>query len=238
MKSPHLRGFVALALALASALTVRAQTSQKPVPEDIVIENATILTITHGTIPNGSILLRGGKIAEVGKTVNAPANAKVIDATGKFVMPGIIDSHAHVALSNDVNEATAPVTPHMMMQDAFDYTDKGIYHAMAGGVTSELLLHGSANMIGGQALIIKNKFGLDRDEMIFPNAPRSIKFASGENPKRVYGNRNQMPSTRMGNFAVQRAALQEAREYIREWDAYDEKAKKGDKDAKIGRAHV
>jgi imidazolonepropionase-like amidohydrolase len=99
-------------------------------------------------------------------------------------------------------------------------------------VTSALLLHGSANMIGGQAVVIKTKFGLDGDQMLFPNAPRSIKFASGENPKRVYGNRNQLPSTRMGNFAVQRAALQEAKEYLRDWDEYDAKVKKGDKDAK------
>jgi imidazolonepropionase-like amidohydrolase len=156
----------------------------------------------------------------------------VIDATGKFVMPGIIDSHSHSALDSDVNEATSPVTPHMMMQDAFDYTDKAIYHSLAGGVTTSLLLHGSANMIGGQAVVMKHKIGLDRDELLFPNAPRSIKFASGENPKRVYGGRNQLPSTRMGNFAVQRAALQEAREYMHDWDAYDEKVKKGDKDAK------
>jgi imidazolonepropionase-like amidohydrolase len=200
--------------------------------EDIVIKNATVLTITKGKIEGGSVLVHNGKIAAVGKTVEAPANAKVIDATGKFLMPGIIDSHAHMALSNDVNEATNVVVPHMMMQDAFDYTDKAVYQALAGGVTSALLLHGSANMIGGQALVIKTKFGLGRDEMIFLNAPRSIKFASGENPKRVYGQRNQMPSTRMGNFAVQRAALQEAREYIRDWDAYDAKAKAGDKDAK------
>jgi imidazolonepropionase-like amidohydrolase len=120
----------------------------------------------------------------------------------------------------------------MIMQDAFDYTDKALYHSLAGGVTTSMLLHGSANMIGGQAVIVKHKMGLDRDDLLFPNAPRSIKFASGENPKRVYGGRNQLPSTRMGNFAVQRAALQEAKEYMRDWDAYDEKVKKGDKEAK------
>ena len=82
-----------------------------------------------------------------------------------------------------------------------------LYRALAGGVTTELLLHGSANMIGGQAVVIKNKFGLDRDAMLFPNAPGSIKFASGENPKRVYGSRDQLPSTRMGNFEVMRIGL-------------------------------
>lgn len=219
-------------LLLCFAATAAAQMSQKPAPVDTVIKNGTILTVTHGTIENGSILIRNGKIAEIGKTVNAPANARVIDATGKFVMPGIIDAHSHTALDGDVNEATSPVVPHMNMLDAFDYTDKNIYHALAGGTTTSLLLHGSANMIGGQALVIKHKFGLDRDDLLFPNAPRSIKFASGENPKRVYGGRNQLPSTRMGNFTVQRAALQEAKEYMRDWDAYDEKVKKGDKEAK------
>ena len=221
-----------LACCLAWTLGAGAQVSGNPPAEDLVIKNGTVLTVTHGAILNGSVLLHNGKIAEVGKTVNAPPNAKVIDATGKFVMPGIIDSHSHLALDNDVNEATSPVTPAMMMQDAFDYTDKAIYHALAGGVTTSLLLHGSANMIGGQAVVIKHKFGLDREQMLFPNAPRSIKFASGENPKRVYGGRNQLPSTRMGNFEVQRAALQEAREYMRDWDAYDVKVKANDKDAK------
>jgi imidazolonepropionase-like amidohydrolase len=220
------------ALLMLFSLGALAQMSPKPVPVDTVIKNGTILTVTHGVIHNGSILIRNGKIAEVGQSVTTSPNAVIIDATGKFVMPGIIDSHSHSALDNDVNEATSPVTPHMMMQDAFDYTDKAIYHSLAGGVTTSLLLHGSANMIGGQAVVIKHKIGLDRDELLFPNAPRSIKFASGENPKRVYGGRNQLPSTRMGNFAVQRAALQEAREYMHDWDTYDEKVKKGDKDAK------
>ena len=119
----------------------------------------------------------------------------------------------------------------MIMKDAFDYQDKAIYRALAGGVTTCLLLHGSANMIGGQAVVIKHKYGATRDEMLFPNAPGSIKFASGENPKRVYGSRDQLPSTRMGNFAVQRAALVEAQDYMNEWDAYNDKVKRGDKDA-------
>lgn len=198
---------------------------------DVVIKGGTLLTVTHGRIENGSIYIHNGKIAAIGKTVNAPANATVVDATGKWIMPGIIDCHSHIALDDDVNEATSPVTPQMMMRDAFDYTDKAIYRALAGGVTTSLLLHGSANMIGGQAIVIKHKYGLDRDQMIFPGAPQSIKFASGENPKRVYGSRHQLPSTRMGNFEVMRASFVEARDYMRAWDAYDAKVKKGDKDA-------
>jgi imidazolonepropionase-like amidohydrolase len=196
-----------------------------------VIKNAVVMTVTHGNINNGSIYIKDGKIAAVGETVNAPASAIVIDAGGKYVTPGIVDSHSHIALDDDVNEATSPITPHMMMKDAFDYQDKAIYRALAGGVTTSLLLHGSANMIGGQAIVIKHKYGLSRDELLFPNAPRSIKFASGENPKRVYGSRDQLPSTRMGNFAVQREALVQAQDYMREWDAYNEKVKRNDKDA-------
>ena len=206
--------------------------AESPQP-DMLIKNGTVLTVTHGVIQNGSVLIHNGKIAQVGTNIGAPAGATVIDATGKFVMPGIIDCHSHLALDNDVNEATSPITPSMNMLDAFVNTDKGLYHALAGGVTSLLLLHGSANMIGGQAVVIKNKFGLSRDQMLFPNAPRSIKFASGENPKRVYGSRNQLPSTRMGNFEVQREALLQAREYIRDWDEYNAKVQKGDKEAKI-----
>jgi imidazolonepropionase-like amidohydrolase len=202
-----------------------------PIHNDVVIRGGTILTVTHGKIENGSIYIHDGKIAAIGKTVQAPASATVIDASGKWVMPGIVDPHSHIALEDDVNEATSPVTPNMMMEDAFDYDDKAIYRALAGGVTTSLLLHGSANMIGGQAIVIKHKYGLGRDELLFPGAPRSIKFASGENPKRVYGQKNQLPSTRMGNFEVMRQAFTEARDYMRQWDDYEAKVKKGDKDA-------
>jgi imidazolonepropionase-like amidohydrolase len=216
-------------LALASAAAFGQ--SDGAAHHDVVIKNAIVMTVTHGNITNGSVYIKDGKITAVGETVNAPTGATVIDAAGKYLTPGIVDSHSHIALDDDVNEATSPITPHMMMKDAFDYQDKAIYRALAGGVTTSLLLHGSANMIGGQAVVIKHKYGATRDEMLFPNAPRSIKFASGENPKRVYGSRDQLPSTRMGNFAVQRQALVEAQDYMREWDSYNEKVKRGDKDA-------
>jgi imidazolonepropionase-like amidohydrolase len=218
-----------LTLLLASA--VASGQGDAAAHRDVVIKNATVMTVTHGNITNGSIYIKDGKIAAVGENVNAPPGTAVIDAGGKYLTPGIVDSHSHIALDDDVNEATNPITPHMMMKDAFDYQDKAIYRALAGGVTTSLLLHGSANMIGGQAVVIKHKYGDSRDAMLFPNAPRSIKFASGENPKRVYGSRDQLPSTRMGNFAVQRQALIEAQEYMREWDGYNDKVKRGDKDA-------
>src|SRR5437667_2481834 len=223
---------MSVTIVAASAGQPAASAAQSAAHNDVLINNAVVMTVTHGNIQNGSIYIKDGKIAAVGRNLKAPAGATVIDAGCKYLTPGIIDSHSHIALDDDVNEATSPVTPQMMMIDAFDYQDKAIYRGLAGGVTTSLLLHGSANMIGGQAIVIKHKYGAGRDAMLFPGAPRSIKFASGENPKRVYGGRNQLPSTRMGNFAVQRAALQEAKEYLRDWDAYDAKVKKGDKEAK------
>lgn len=215
-------------------LLISAQAQQSPVAghNDVLIKNAMVMTVTHGNIKNGSVYIKDGKIAAVGANVTAPASATVVDAGGKYLTPGLVDSHSHIALDDDVNEATSPVTPQMMMIDAFDYRDKAIYRILAGGVTTSLLLHGSANMIGGQAIVIKHKYGLSRDAMLFPGAPRSIKFASGENPKRVYGSRDQLPSTRMGNFAVQREALVQAQDYMREWDDYNAKVQRGDKDAK------
>jgi len=222
---------MALASAIAFGPSAFGQ-SANTVHHDVLIKNV-VMTVTHGNITNGSIYIKDGKIAAVGETVNAPPSAAVvvIDAGGKYLTPGIVDSHSHIALDDDINEATSPITPHMMMKDAFDYQDKAIYRALAGGVTTSLLLHGSANMIGGQAVVIKQKYGASRDEMLFPSAPRSIKFASGENPMRLYGSRDQLPSTRMGNFAVQREALVQAQDYMREWDAYNEKVKRADKDA-------
>lgn len=227
------RGCVKLfaAAVLFMPLGLLAQAPESAPPADVVIKNATVMTVTHGTIEHGSVWLHNGKIAGVGTSVDAPSSAVVVDAAGKYVTPGIIDPHSHSALGDDVNEATSPVTPSMMMIDAFDNSDKALYQALAGGVTTELLLHGSANMIGGQAVVIKNKFGFSRDAMLFPNAPRSIKFASGENPKRVYGRRNELPSTRMGNFEVMRQAFEDAKAYMATWDAYNAKVAKGDKDA-------
>ena len=225
-----LRWLVFVCVLLCGALLAQQQASPTQI-QDVLIKNAVVMTVTHGNIKNGSIYVKDGKIAAVGENVSAPAGVAVVDAGGKFVTPGIIDSHSHIALDDDVNEATSPITPHMMMMDAFDYQDKAIYRGLAGGVTTSLLLHGSANMIGGQAVVIKHKYGLGRDAMLFPGAPRSIKFASGENPKRVYGSRDQLPSTRMGNFAVQREALVQAQDYMKEWDNYEAKVKKGDKDA-------
>src|SRR5258708_21579136 len=111
--------------------TSDSSTMAAEIHNDVVIKGGTLLTVTHGRIENGSIYIHNGKIAAIGKTVDAPAGATVIDATGRWVMPGIIDSHSHIALDNDVNEATTPITPPMMMKDAFNWDDKNIYRAHA-----------------------------------------------------------------------------------------------------------
>ncbi len=189
-----------VALGLLPQLCSAQQPAAQPSHNEILIKNAVVMTVTHGNVQNGSVYIKDGKIAAVGKEVNAPSTATVIDAGGKYLTPGIIDSHSHIALDDDVNEATSPITPQMMMIDAFDYQDKAIYRGLAGGVTTSLLLHGSANMIGGQAVVIKHKYGANRDAMLFPGAPQSIKFASGENPKRVYGGRDQSAFDPHGQF--------------------------------------
>src|SRR5690349_404105 len=135
---------IVLVSLLGVCVSVPGLAQQSPAGHnEVVIKNAVIMTVTHGNIQNGSVYIKDGKIVQAGQNVNAPASARVIDAGGKFVTPGIIDSHSHIALDNDVNEATSPITPHMMMIDAFDYNNRMIYRALAGGVTTSLLLHGS-----------------------------------------------------------------------------------------------
>ena len=149
---------------------------------ETLIRNATIMTASHGTITNGSILIRGGKIIAVDKAekVNASPNAKVIDAAGMYVTPGFIDSHSHAALDG-TNEGSLSVTAMVRMRDVVNNTDINIYRQLAGGITMMHQLHGSANAIGGQNNIIKLKWGKSVEEMNVADAPRTIKFALGEN---------------------------------------------------------
>src|SRR5262245_23103141 len=154
-------------------------------PTETLIKNATILTASHGTINNGSILIRDGKIAEVGPDVKArDPNARVIDAAGKFVTPGIIDCHSHTAVEGSVNEGSLSVTAMVRIRDVIDPYSPAIYRELAGGTTTANVLHGSANAIGGQNAVIKFKVGRPVDEWFVPDAPPGIKFALGENPKR------------------------------------------------------
>jgi len=233
----NLRMFLFLLAAGATQTQAQIPLGSASAHNEVLVTNAVVMTVTHGNIRNGEIYIKDGKIAAVGVNLPTPVTAELIDAGGKYVTPGLVDCHSHIALGgeDEVNEATNPITPEMMMVDAFDYQDKAIYRVLAGGVTTSMLLHGSANMIGGQAVVIKHKYGAGREAMLFPEAPRSIKFASGENPKRVYGQeRHQLPSTRMGNFAVQRESLVRAQDYMREWDEYKAQVQMG-KAAKMPR---
>jgi imidazolonepropionase-like amidohydrolase len=199
----------------------------------ILIKNATVLTITNGTIENGSVLIRGSKIAAVGKDIAAPANAQVIDATGKFVMPGIIDTHSHTGVEGSVNEISLPNTGMVRIADALTADDISAYRQLAGGTTAALVLHGSANAIGGQSQIVKWKWGHPISEWPVQGAPRTIKFALGENPKSANfrppeGQARQYPATRMGVEEVIRQSFVDARDYMAAWDEYEAKRKRNE----------
>src|SRR5215212_11199412 len=203
---------------------VNAALGQRQTSPETLIRNATVLTVTRGTLPNTDVLLRNGKIAAVGKNLNASANARVIDATGKFVMPGIIDCHSHSMLDT-INEGTLAVTSMVRTEDVLNPTDVDLYRELAGGVTTLNLLHGSANPIGGLNPVVKIKYGEPAREFLFPGAMPGIKFALGENVKRSSqpnqpGVTRRYPSTRMGVEEVIRDAFTRARDYKRTWDEY------------------
>lgn len=189
--------------------------------QNVLIKNGTVLTITKGVKENSDILVTNGKIARIDKNISAPNGTSIIDATGMFVMPGIIDAHSHIAL-DVVNEATNPVTAEVNVGDALDPLDVSIYRALAGGVTTTHAMHGSANAVGGQCETIKLRYGtVNPDELRMEGAPRTIKFALGENPIRVHGEGNKiMPNTRMGVEQVFRNAFSEAQLYMKDWDDY------------------
>jgi imidazolonepropionase-like amidohydrolase len=191
--------------------------------QDVAIRNATVLTMTRGDITNGTVVVRNGKITAVGGANTAiPAGIRVIDGTGKFVMPGIIDAHSHAALELGINEGAESVTPEVQVQLRND--DPVIYRALAGGVTSALLLHGSANTIGGQSRVIKMRWGMPAESMYFKGAYRIVKFALGENVTRANSTApvedRRFPMTRMGvEFTVQ-YWFNKAKEYKKEWEDY------------------
>ncbi|MFM8451073.1 MAG: amidohydrolase family protein [Haliscomenobacter sp.] len=192
----------------------------------ILLKNGTVLTVTKGTLQNSDVLIVNGKITQVGQNIKAPAGVKEVDATGKYIMPGIIDAHSHIAI-DAVNEGTAPVTSEVWVGDALDPLDIGIYRALAGGVTSAHVMHGSANAIGGQCETIKLRYGTyNPEELRMDGAPRTIKFALGENPMRSHGEgRGIQPRTRMGVEQVIRNAFAEGKAYDAAWKKYN--AEKG-----------
>jgi len=211
-----------------------AAAANAPEPSPVLlIQNATILTVSHGTIEHGSILIKDGKIAEVGPNVKTPKDAQVIDAAGLFVIPGIIDCHSHIAIDGDVNEGSISVSSIVNVADVLDPDDSSIYRDLAGGVTAANVLHGSANAIGGQTVVIKLRWGQPASKLPFEGALPGIKFALGENPKRSnFGGRGQAqryPATRMGVEETIRGAFAEARDYKASWDQYNKRISAGEK---------
>ncbi len=214
-----------------SASSAPAATGEAPFPSTYkpypgaptVIANVTIFDGAGGRIDNGAIYFADGKIQGVyANDAAAPANVPVIDGRGKFVTPGIIDIHSHlgdypspaVEAHSDGNEATSPTTPEVWAEHSVWPQDPGFTRAMAnGGITSLQILPGSANLMGGRSVTLKNVPSRTVQGMKFPGAPYSMKMACGENPKRVYGGRGRMPSTRMGNFAVNRQTWLDAKAY-------------------------
>jgi imidazolonepropionase-like amidohydrolase len=213
-----------LICSLLGGFTLPQSFAQSRASTETLIRNATVLTVTRGTIANADVLIRNGKIAAIGQNLKAAANAKIIDATGKFVLPGIVDCHSHSMLDT-INEGTLSVTSMARTSDVLNPNDVDLYRALAGGVTSLNLLHGSANSIGGLNTVVKIKYGRPAAEFLFPGAMPGIKFALGENVKRSNsqpqpGQTRRYPMTRMGVEETIREAFTRASDYKKSWDEY------------------
>ena len=207
---------VSLLLVLCTAIY-----AQEVPKGDVLFKGGTVLTVSNGTLENTDVLVRNGKIERIGKNLNAPRGVETVDISGKFLMPGIIDAHSHIA-GSAINEGTSQVTAEVSMEDVVDPYDVSIYRALAGGVTSIHLMHGSANVIGGQNETMKLRWGLTNpDHLRFEGAPRTIKFALGENPTRGGRARGIQPQSRMGVEMMLRNSFTQAVEYKKKWDAYN-----------------
>jgi imidazolonepropionase-like amidohydrolase len=185
------------------------------------IRNATIFPIAAAPIQGGTIVFDKGVITAIGREVTLPPDAEVVDGTGLFVMPGIVDPHSHLGLSSDTSEATDPITPQVRVVDAFNVDDPAMKRVVAAGVTTIQVFPGSTNVIGGEGAVFKLKVGGSVADMLFPGAPRLMKMAVGENPKTTYGGKGQLPATRSGIFALLRDAFARARDYRERWDRWE-----------------
>ncbi len=188
-------------------------------PEHVLVRNATIWTMgPEGIIENGDLLVRRGRVAEVGQNLSAPRNALVIDAEGKHVTPGLIDAHLHSGI-NGVNEVGNAIVPEVRMADVLNINNIWMYRQLAGGLTTAHVMHGSANPIGGQNVFVKMRWGSLSDDLILEDAPRTVKFALGENPKRVGTDR--YPETRMGVEQIIEDRFNMARDYEARWNEWN-----------------
>jgi imidazolonepropionase-like amidohydrolase len=227
MKSIRFAVLTAVALVIGQQSTPLAQAGRA-----VAIRGGTVLTVTRGTIQDGVVVLRDGKIAAVGGAGTAiPSGAEIVEAKGRFVTPGIIDAHSHIA-AESINEGGTTVSSMTGIEDVLDPTDVSIYRDLAGGLTVANVLHGSANPIGGKNQVIKLRWGKDARGLIFEGAPPGIKFALGENPKdmRQFGQTGprRYPITRAGVEFVIRDAFSRARVYQKEWQDYDRRRKAGE----------
>ncbi len=218
-----MKRYLPLAVIALVAFTLVAHPAGAQDTGDLFIRNATVLTVTQGVHENTDILVRNGRIERIGAALSAPRGVDVIDASGMFVMPGIIDAHSHIAVSN-VNEATNPVTAEVSVGDVLNPYDVNLYRALAGGVTTSHVMHGSANVIGGRNATIKHRYGVkDPAKLPIEGAPETIKFALGENPTRVHGRGNNVvPGSRMGVEFVAREAFEKALRYRDDWNRYEQ----------------
>ena len=188
----------------------------------IAITNGRLFTISHGTIREGTLLIDGGRLVAVGGGLQVPSGVQTLDASGCYVYPGLVDAHGHHGVYAEVsgpegadgNEMTDPISPQVRALDSLNWFDPGFDDAVANGVTTVNVLPGSANVIGGQGLVVKT-WGRDFAARILCE-PSGVKMALGENPKRVYGGRKKTPSTRLGNAALMREAFVQARNYQRQ----------------------
>ena len=224
---------MAFALIVGHAAAIQAQAPARVVAPPLVIKGATVLTVTKGTIPNGTVIVRDGKIVAVGANLEVPAGAEVVDATGKFVTPGIIDEHSHIA-EDSTNEAGTTVSSMTNVLDVLDPTDVNIYRDLAGGVTVASVFHGSANPIGGTNTIIKMRWGKTRaEDLVFDAGLPGLKFALGENPKQMrtgsaQAGPSRYPLSRPGVEFVIRDAFTRAQAYQRAWLDYEKRRKAGE----------
>ncbi|MEX1098397.1 MAG: amidohydrolase family protein [Planctomycetales bacterium] len=185
---------------------------------NVLIQGGTVLTGAGETLEGASVLVRDGKIAAVGKDIEKPeGDIAVIDAAGRYVIPGIIDTHSHIMIEGGVNEYTASVVPEVRIKDVIDTSDAAQYRALAGGTTAARVFHGSANVIGGQDAVVRFKHGEPARAQILDDAPQGVKFALGENVK---GRRGRFPNTRLGVEATLNRAFLEAIDYRRQWNAF------------------
>ncbi len=199
----------------------------------LAITNGKLYTVTGGVIESGTILIDEGKIVAIGSNVAVPEGTQIIDATGKVVTPGLIDAHSHIGLFGepsvpahaDGNETTDPITPQLRGLDSLNPDDPSFPIVLASGVTTVFTGPGSANVVGGTGIAIK-LVGRTAEDMAIPST-EAMKMALGENPKRVYGSKNRMPSTRMGNAAVLREALIQAQNYLEKGERARAEAEEG-----------